>query len=180
MRQDTSKDVLWTEDVGALLRHPDQFFPSKALSQAGNTNALVRLSIYTGVAISILRKKMAPFIVGIVLALLVTLLFARRERECLKNTVKSKSCRPPTLANPMMNKPVVPEDDDALRIPCTDLGSLKRADTLTRAYTARDAEDVLASEYENREFLVLPDGGAGPDFSKLGYELAQGTSLRQI
>lgn len=180
MRQEKSNGVLWTEDVGALLRHPDQFFPSRGLTQAENTNALVRLSLYTGIAIAVLRKKMAPFVVGVILALLVTLLFARRERECLKHTVKSKTCRSPTLANPMMNKPVVPEDDDALRIPCTDIESLKRADSLTRAYTARDAEDVLASEYENREFLVLPNGGAGPDFSKLGYELSQGTNLRQM
>jgi hypothetical protein len=178
MHQDTKGGVLWTEDVGALLRHPDQFFPNNGLSQAENTNALVRLSIYIGVAIGILRKKMAPLVVGIVIALFVTLLFARRERECLRLTLKNNSCRSPTLANPMMNKPVITDEEDAARIPCTDLKSLEKADSFTRAYTAKDAEDVLASEYENREFLVLPDGGAGPDFSKLGQYLSHGTSLQ--
>jgi len=176
MRQNT--ETLWTDDVGALIRHPDQFFPSQGLSQAENTNALVRLSLYAGASIAILRRKVAPLIAGVVIALFVTLLFARREREYLKLESKNATCRSPTLANPMMNKPVVTDPEDALLEPCTDGPSLRNADTYTRAYTARDVEDVLSSEYENREFLVLPNGGAGPDFSKLGEYLAEGSRVR--
>lgn len=177
MTSETTRGALWTEDVGSLLRHPDQFFPSANLTQEENANALVRLSIYIGIAISFLRRKLAPAIAGVVVGLAITFLFARRERECLKKKADSEVCRGPTLANPMMNKPVITDAKDTLRMPCTDPASLKRADTYSRAYTVSDADDVLASHYENREFIVLPDGGSGPDFSKLGQHLAKGTNV---
>lgn len=180
MTPDVSKGTLWTEDVGVLLRHPDQFFPSARLSQAENANALVRLSFYIGVSIAFLRGKISPAIAGLVVGLAITFLFARRERECLKKKATSETCRPPTLANPMMNKPVVTDIEDSLRMPCTDAPSLQKADAYSKAYMARDVDDVLGSHYENREFIVLPDGGSGPDFSKLGYQLAQGSSVRDF
>ena len=174
----TCDGVLWTDDVGVLIRHPDQFFPAAGLSQADNTNALVRLSLYAGVAIAVIRRKVAPLIAGIVIALFITVLFARRERDHIRVKNSVKTCRSPTLGNPMMNEPIIVDPEDRLLEPCTDGPSMRNADRYLRAYTTRDVEDVLSQEYENRQFLTLSDGGVGPDFSKLGDHLARGSNLR--
>ena len=177
IQESNREDKLWIEDVGVLLRHPDEFFPAQGMTKERNTNALVRLSLYTGVAISFLRRNVMAMVVGVALALIMTFVFARRERDALKTT-HIQLCRKPSLKNPYMNKPIVSDSVDTQLQPCRDDQSFELADKYASMYTTRDVEDVLSAPFENRQFLTLSDGGTGPDFSALGEQLAKGSRIR--
>lgn len=169
--------MFWLDSFSELFKHPLQFFPTSKLDSDANANALVRLILYVGVAIAVARRRVAPLVLAAVIALFVSFLHVRRMKLAPPTTLAPIK-RKPTVPNPFMNRPVMAKEDDKDIFPCTTSACMNAADRAGRFYTTRDTEDILMQPYENREFITLgKHGGAGPNFSELGKELARGSNV---
>ena len=175
---DTTKQTKpWFSDVGELLRHPLEFWPSKSMTENEKINAMTRFVLYATIILSILKRSFVVAVVGLIVITTIAFIYSRKKhRDMLLVIQSAKSCRLPTMDNPYMNTPTHEFGKAPIRTPCC--VDPEVVDAIASQNVITDADDLYRStDLSSRPWLTLPNGGMYPDFSALHNALEKGSNL---
>lgn len=157
------RDPIWYKKISILFEHkrPLEFWPHPMQSFSEKANAMVRFSIYAGVALYLMSKKPKYLVLAIVSIGVISFLYHRCERqEKLAIPVapypRKPSTRESTVDNPYANnlvgatstvEGVVPDDE----------ASLQQQDDNYKKRMFMSYEDVWDKHTGQRQFLTLPE-----------------------
>ena len=173
----SNTDVFWAQQVKVLWQ-PDQllrFMPTQSMSLAEKLNAIVRLTVYLTLALSVCRfstgkSHLRGLWLAPALALLLTYAYYKYSqkdsvetfKDQLRETRQSLSklvCKPPTLQNPFMNlspynynKPSPPPACQYV----TDRKMEKKVKDSFKETMFHDVSDVYAKRHSQRQYYTAP------------------------
>lgn len=169
-------DPIWFDDWTILYRdgRAVYYIPSASMTLQEKANALLRMSIYVGLLLSLLKNDLRFIIYAPLFTAAFTLLLIKMQPEHLSNYMTSipnsntnihnqqelsKSTNiTPTVDNPMMNANLITDDRSKPSAPKSfDNDSIKQQmdDTFyTNLY--RDVSDIYGRNNSQREFYQMP------------------------
>ena len=166
VRTMSRNDKIWYDDLSALPRRPLEFFPSTSHTTAEQTNALVRLTLYSTVALGAYTGSTRTLWAGLGLVIVLTLLYrGRGGKYAGLNTVfgTKPSCRAPTRENPFANMLVSEYGKDLPPPPCEYDDVKKETEEFFDNGLFKDIDDVFNVNNSQRQFNTVPNGGRPPD-----------------
>ncbi|NDC95696.1 hypothetical protein EB077_10365 [bacterium] len=174
-------DPFWSDNIDILFEHHMDFFPVVTHTMIERLNALVRLSFYVSVVLSLFYKKLDYFAFLIGTMLLTYFVYKNRtsDKYLQPSTFEKfeepsrQNCTMPTLGNPFMNftmgdfmnidqqkrqvvekKPICnPRDPEVQR----------QTDMYFQNNLYRDVNDVFGKMNSQRQFYTMPWTGIVPD-----------------
>lgn len=164
---------IWYENVKGFITADNYFiiFPSSGMTIEEKLNAIVRLFIYTGVALAVFNKDSRYLFFGIIACIVSILLYnheqklkAAAERFLEKedlDIVNNKVCVRSTVDNPFMNPSVYDIGASPSRPPaCNSVDEPRIQATIENNFNARlfrDVGDLYGKNASQREFYTVPN-----------------------
>lgn len=162
--------VPWYKEPQCLWKNWKEFFPARGMSAADTLNALVRFILYSCVIISVYRNDYTPLAIGILVALMVTMVYAPRLHSSRGHPPagthahrKETLCTAPTPDNPFMN--VLPHEytqDKSRACPRSPAQDAQVSKAFEKGLI-REVSDVYKKRASDRQFITMPVTTAIPD-----------------
>ena len=169
-------DKIWYDDLTILGRRPLEFFPSKAHAPSEQTNAIVRLIVYSSLALYAYNGKLKTLWYGLGAIAVITLMYRGRGGHYagLSTVYGPKvKCRAPTPENPFANMLVSEYGKELPPPPCDyDENKSKMEEYFNRGLY-KDLEDVYDTNNSQRQFMTVPNAGQPPDLVAFANFLAK-------
>lgn len=169
-------DALWTKDPMILFREDRflEFFVTKDMTLEEKLNAIVRLSVITGILVSLYHNN-PKFLIIPVLALAFTYFASLSTKEEFKTNSKGEYVGPtavPTDSNPFMNKNFL----DKKHLPAPNYHTMDpESDKIKKSIEEKfyknlyqDVDDIFQTNNSRRQFYTVPDESS-TDFAKALY-----------
>lgn len=163
------EDKIWYEEPGILLNKNRliEFFPSSEHSLYEKYNAIVRLTLYITVLLTIYHNDF-KYMSILILVLLITFYLYKFDRDnpvVLENLTETETkneipkCYKPTLNNPFMNVNFTEYDENGTiqREPACDTEEVKKqTDEYFHNNLYRDTSDLFGKMNSQRQFFTMP------------------------
>lgn len=166
-------DKIWYEDLGKFITSKNYFeiLPSATMSLEAKINAILRLSIYISVLLSLIKIDYTYLFIGIIAIILSIVIYTFEMRQKVKtekfmdknkiDVVDNKVCLRSTVDNPFMN-PNLSEygsNYDKCNIGACDINNEKIAESVDKNFNAklfRDVSDLYGKMSSQRQFYTVP------------------------
>jgi len=158
--------MFWLDRPIILIEHPAEFYPSQNMNLAEKLNSIIRLSIYSGVVLSLITANYMYLYVPVVIAAFTVFIwkmqrknvekfFQEYERMGLEN---GKPCVLPSTENPFMNWNQITGDRFAPPACQTydNQGLQEDVDQKFNYNLYRDVGDLYGKNNSQREFYTVP------------------------
>jgi hypothetical protein len=164
-------DSVWIDNFEIIFKKErlTEFFPTKEQTREERINALVRLSLYIGLLLSLYYNDIKFMYIFIFTIIITYVIYTKKDVESLENTLilkdDSKECSVPTLDNPFMNatmKDYMNFDNDGNivdRPPACDINEPKLKKTIDDMFNNnlyRNTSDVFGKFNSQRQFYTMP------------------------
>ena len=174
---DETNDDFWYNNIDILYDKDRliEFFPSRDQSLEERLNALVRLSFYLSVFLSISSSNYKYIYIFIAVLILTYIVYNNDEKikikknkleiEPLENNCENcEDCTMPTIDNPFMNVTMkdymnYDEEGNLIRKPACDISEVKvkeQVDDLFNNNLYRDTNDIFGKMNSQRQFFTMP------------------------
>lgn len=173
-------DKIWYEDVAILPRRWREFFPTADQTPSERVNALVRLILYSSLAVFAYNRQPRTLVFGAAIVAVVSFAFGQQKREAFPTAAKAGTplvatgtakCTAPTKDNPFAN--LLLTDLNKGLPPACEYDSVK--DDIRKNFNDglfTNSTDVYERENSQRQFYTMPVTTGIPDtaaFSKFLY-----------
>lgn len=163
--------AIWYEDLGGFMTNANYFHvvPVASMTTEEKLNALVRMFLYIGVLLAILRADYRFLFFGIVASLISIVLYeyerkqrVRAERFLAKkemDIVDNKVCARSTVENPFMNPSLLDITSAEPRPPACSIDNEKVQESIQKNFDARlfkDVGDLYGKMASQRQFYTVP------------------------
>jgi hypothetical protein len=186
-------EKIWFRDLGNFINEKtfDKFFPSASMTYTEKLNSILRLSIYFGVIVLIIKKDTNVLFIPIFAAIFTYFLFSnekkktRNEEDYLDKMNMYKDphtydiCYKPTQDNPFMNVLMSDYSQNPKRPKACNLskGNIKKQATqYFNKNLYRDVGDIFQKNASDRNFITMPSTSipnSQDDFLKFAYPLGK-------
>lgn len=178
----------WLDDISVLFTDMDDFYPSYDMNLVEKLNAIVRLSLYLGIILTLVSYNYLYLYIPIAISGFTILIyktqkqnmeqfFIEYDRQCCSD---NKPCVKPTVHNPFMNFNYI--TDDRNRPPACksyDNEAIKQdIEDKFNQNLYRDVGDLYSKNNSQREFYTMPSSRVVSDqtsFAKFLYAQPQKT-----
>ena len=155
-------EIIWEKD------RLSEFFPTAEYSLEERLNAILRLSIYISIILSIYKNDVRFCFIAVITAIFTYYIYTNRsKKEVGVETFGEKdpeACTMPTVDNPFMNVTMkdylnIKDDQIVDRPPACDASDpevKKEIDTKFENNLFRDVNDVFGKMNSQRQFFTLP------------------------
>lgn len=157
-------DKIWYDDIFVLARRPLEFFPGRGQTPTEHVNALVRLIVYTTLALYVYNGNMSTVFIGLAAVVAITLASRGRGGIAGLSNLAPQKCRMSTEDNPFANTLVSEFGKDPLPDPPCSYDDMKK--DMEKNFNKglfRNVEDWPNKENSQRQFFTMPTGGNPPD-----------------
>lgn len=169
-------EVVWYRAPDAAILREDYLtvmFPSAGMTYAAKLNALFRLSLLYAVVVSLLRWRLSPFLVPLVVGAVTVVLYEGSSggSEAFDGGGgdgyggAGGACAAPTRGNPFMNPMPADPPGRAAAAPCDPLDA-RVSGAIDRAYRRglfENVDDVWGKHNSERQFYTVPVTGVPND-----------------
>jgi len=174
------EEAIWYRDPRVLVTSALDFFPLRRAEQndASYVNTITRFVLYATIVLFVVTRRPVILLAGgLVIALVSLLYFWRAASEDAERHKNPRDyCRPPTSDNPFQNI-LTDEHGQGPWAPCEGEEVDREKQRLANTAKYTDLDDYPNTEFNERQFITLPNAGYGPDFASFSQELAKGSTL---
>lgn len=167
--------AFWLESPDTLISQYREIMPTDSMTLVEKLNAMTRLSLYIGIAITLFSNDNNYLYIPIVVMALTIFIYKRRQGlmenfdEDMQVAVPSKTVPEistlPTVNNPFMNFEKMYDPKD--RAPAArSVGNPALKADIEKKFNVnlyRDAGDLYCKEHGQRQFYTMPSTTAAPD-----------------
>ncbi len=156
------KEVFWYDNLYVLFENVQSFFPSADMDLVEKLNAIMRLSIYIGIILTLLGANYLYLYIPVAIGLFTIFIYKNQVENMEKffgeKVIEGKKCVAPTLDNPFMNFNQI--TSDRCRPPaCKSYDNPVIKEEIEDNFTAklfRDVGDLYNKNNSQREFYTAP------------------------
>lgn len=174
------EERIWYQSPQVIVTHALDFFPIRRPDQndAEYINTLTRFVLYASVSLFVVTRQATIVIGGLLVIALLSIVYEMKRRSGDLNREKNprKYCRPPTADNPLQNI-TTDEYGQGPWPPCQGDEIEREKNRLLNTARFTDLDDYPNTDFNERQFITLPNAGYGPDFASFSAELAKGSTL---
>lgn len=154
--------TFWTENIKVLFEENNylKFFPTMKMDTVQKLNATMRLSIYLGIALVMVKNDYRYFYIPIIIGLLTFGVYKFKLENVEKffdsYNKEEEECVKPTVNNPFMNANLI--TDDRKRAPACK-PTVKVAKEIEDKFNTnlyRNVSDVFGKQNGQRQFYTMP------------------------
>ncbi len=167
-------DVFWYDDLNVLFDRDSmiEFFPTKNQTLNRKLNALMRMSIYISILLSVYHKDYKYLSLALGVGLLTVYIYKRAAikpqqdspPEFVETFEDAEKCTKPTLDNPFMNPTMkdymnIVDNKIVDRPPACDIKNdtiKKEIESMFEHNLYRDVDDVFGKFNSQRQFYTMP------------------------
>lgn len=156
-------DSFWLDDPQILYSKSElsNFYPSADMTMNEKLNSMVRLAVYIGAALTILKGSILYLFIPIVVAFLTVIIQKRQEDFCDLSSLDTLTL--PEADNPYMNFNLITDPRDKPEATPYSRKMGKTMDELFYKNLHRDVSDVFEKEHNQRIWATNPVTTAIPD-----------------
>lgn len=154
----------WLDDWEVLLNNIDEFYPTTDMNLVEKLNAIVRLSVYVGIILSLVMVNYMYMYIPLIIAIFTIFIYKMQKdnieeyfREYETNTTPGE-CRKPTIDNPFMNFNEITSDrNEPPACEAQDNPEIQKDIEEKFNYNLfRDVGDLYGKNNSQREFYTMP------------------------
>lgn len=166
MSNESEKNKFWFEDVGIIFQQMNRFYPTYQMTLVEKLNAIMRLSLYIGLVLTLVSRNYLYLYVPVVIGLFTWFIY-NNQRENIekffaeydyKNCDTDKPCVKPTVENPFMNFNLITDARD--RPPaCRSYNNTEIQHEIEDKFNYnlyRDVGDLYSKNNSQREYYTMP------------------------
>ena len=151
------KDIFWFKDPQILFQKDrlKEFFPIKDMTNIEKLNALLRLSIYLGILLTIVTQNYMYLYIIVITGLLTIFLYENKKEDF---GIISEKTTLPTENNPFMNYNIMTDPKNKPEA-ITSYNHPKIKDEISSYFNNnlyRDVSDLYQKNNSQREFYTMP------------------------
>jgi hypothetical protein len=162
------RDCFWFEKPAILIQHNRliEFFPVYDMSIIEKLNAIVRLSIYAGIILSLITNKTIYLYLPLIIMLFTIFIYKNTSHPDINETLSNK--QPdiiPTVDNPLMNFNLITDPKTKPQAPISHNNSELKNNIENKFNNNlyRDVSDIYQKKNSQREFYTMPNTEAMND-----------------
>lgn len=164
-------EKIWYDDPSEFIGYTNYFtvLPTQSMTTEEKINALVRLFIYIGIVLALIKADYRYIFFGIIVALVSIVLYEYERKQVAKvekflqerdlDVVNNKVCVRSTLDNPFMNPTVSDIMDNPTRPAACALENSKVRDVVEKNFNEhmfKDISDLYGKTASQRQFYTIP------------------------
>ena len=175
----TVDDPFWGDQPEVLIQADRlrEFFPTSDQTLAERMNAITRLVIYCGIALSVYQEKAGPMQLAAIIVFFLYHTWQNRRKAVagsgiekftpdtlapvIQPTPRNAGCTAPTFNNPYMN--YLPGDDINRAPACSGPGVQEVATNLMNSQLFEDVDALYEKSIGQRQFYTMPSTTSIPD-----------------
>lgn len=167
-----NNDKFWLDDISILYRKDrlTEFFPSNEMTTIEKMNALVRLSIYAGILLTLFTKNYLYLYIPVITFIITGLIYYfQKDNPIMKMTTidinlgrkpkENKNLRKPTINNPFMNYNYITSNPNSG--PAEKSYDNKKVQKEIKDYfntnLYRDVSDLYGKNNSQRQYYTMPN-----------------------
>lgn len=164
-------EAIWYDDIGAFITQDNYYviLPSASMSFNEKINALLRLFLYLGVLLTLIKSDLKYMFFGIIAAVVSVIVveFDKQQKQRLERFLHNKNlavsdnvvCTKSTVENPFMNPSIADIAYNPTRPPAcntTNPDVQQQIDENFNARLFRDVGDLYGKMASQREYYTVP------------------------
>jgi len=168
-----NNDQIWYKNISGFINANNYYeiIPSSSMSLEGKINALVRLFIYIGIILALIKVDYTYLFIGIIAGLISIILYIYESKNKLNaekflnsqniSIIDNKACQISTTDNPFMNPSLIDygRNSPKSEIGACDISNPKVAKSIKDNYYAkifRNVDDIYDRDSLERHFYTVP------------------------